>query len=310
MCEGASLEWNLQFDVTKHTGVFLAYLSVILIWSTTPLAIKWSGEGPGYLFGATGRMSIGLVCVLLAMAVLRQPLPWHRKAWLAYLGAALHIYGAMLAVYWAAQFIPSGWVAVVFGLTPMLTAAMAALWLGESSLTPLKLLAYALGIAGLWVMFGSALQFGPQASWGIAGVLVSACLQAASSVALKRVDARLPALTQLGGGLVLAVPAYWATWAFLDGCWPLSLPVGSLASIVYLGVVATPLGFAFYFYLLKHLAATQVALISLVTPMMALLVGNWANAEPIDTRVWLGAGLIFMALFAHEFGVRRRVRLE
>jgi len=56
-------------------------------------------------------------------------------------------------------------------------------------------------------MFGSALQFGPQASWGIAGVLASACLQAASSVALKRVDARLPALTQLGGGLVLAVLA-------------------------------------------------------------------------------------------------------
>ncbi len=128
------VEWNLQFDVTKHMSVFLAYLSVILIWSTTPLAIKWSGEGHGYLFGATGRMSIGLVYVLLAMAVLHQSLPWHRKARLAYLGAALHIYGAMLAVYWAAQFIPSGWVAVVFGLTPMLTAVMAALWLGNLGL--------------------------------------------------------------------------------------------------------------------------------------------------------------------------------
>ncbi len=189
--------------MTKHMSVPLAYLSVILIWSTTPLAIKWSGNGPGYLFGVTGRMSIGLVCVLLAMAVLRQSLPWHRKARLAYLGAALHIYGAMLAVYWGAQFIPSGWVAVVFGLTPMLTAVMAALWLGERSLTPLKLLAYALGIAGLSVMYGSALQFGLQAGWGIAGVLVSAGLQAASSVALKRVDARLPALTQVCGAMLL-----------------------------------------------------------------------------------------------------------
>ncbi|MGZ8928379.1 MAG: EamA family transporter, partial [Methylobacter sp.] len=41
----------------------LAYISVILLWSTTPLAIKWSGEGSGYLFGVTGRMVIGTVCI-------------------------------------------------------------------------------------------------------------------------------------------------------------------------------------------------------------------------------------------------------
>lgn len=38
-----------------------AYLAVILIWSTTPLAVKWSGEGPGFLFGALGRMALGVL---------------------------------------------------------------------------------------------------------------------------------------------------------------------------------------------------------------------------------------------------------
>ncbi|HLF97561.1 MAG TPA: EamA family transporter, partial [Methylococcaceae bacterium] len=41
----------------------LAYIGVILLWATTPLAIKWSGEGPGFLFGVTGRMAIGAACV-------------------------------------------------------------------------------------------------------------------------------------------------------------------------------------------------------------------------------------------------------
>ena len=31
-----------------------AYLAVVLIWSTTPLAVKWSGEGPGFLLGLFG----------------------------------------------------------------------------------------------------------------------------------------------------------------------------------------------------------------------------------------------------------------
>ena len=44
-----------------------AYLAVILIWTTTPLAIKWSGEEPGFLFGVTGRMVLGTFTALLAV---------------------------------------------------------------------------------------------------------------------------------------------------------------------------------------------------------------------------------------------------
>lgn len=46
-----------------------AYLGVILIWATTPLGIKGSGEGVGFLIGAAGRMIIGLVACLLLIAV-------------------------------------------------------------------------------------------------------------------------------------------------------------------------------------------------------------------------------------------------
>ena len=42
-------------------SVPLAYIGVIIIWSTTPLAIKWSGGDAGFLFGVTARMLIGLL---------------------------------------------------------------------------------------------------------------------------------------------------------------------------------------------------------------------------------------------------------
>ena len=110
----------------------LTYISVILLWATTPLAIKWSGEGPGFLFGVTARMTIGTVCILFVLILMRQRLAWHRKARLTYLAVALQIYGSMLAVYWAAQFIPSGWISVIFGLTPLMTALLAAIFLGRT----------------------------------------------------------------------------------------------------------------------------------------------------------------------------------
>jgi drug/metabolite transporter (DMT)-like permease len=281
--------------------ITLTYISVILLWATTPLAIKWSGQGPGFLFGVTARMAIGTVCILLVLALMRQRLAWHRKALLTYLAIALQIYGAMLAVYWAAQFIPSGWISVIFGLTPLMTALLAAIFLGERSLTLGKLLAYGLGIGGLGVMFGSALQLGHDAVLGIGGVLVSAFLQSLSAVWVKRIAAKLPALSQVTGGLLLALPAYLLTWWLVDSHWPVLLTPTSLAAIIYLGVIATSLGFVLYYYLLTHLPATRVALITLMSPLLALMLGHVMNHEPLTLKVVTGTLLILSALIVHTF---------
>ena len=279
----------------------LTYISVILLWATTPLAIKWSGEGPGFLFGVTARMTIGGACVFIVMVLMRQPLVWHRKAFQTYLAVALQLYGSMLAVYWAAQFIPSGWISVIFGLTPLMTALLAALFLGERSLTLGKLLAYGLGVGGLAIMFGSALQLGYEAVLGISGVLVSSFLQSLSSVWIKCVAAKLPALSQVAGGLLLALPAYLLTWGIADGHWPAALTPISLAAIIYLGVIATTIGFVLYYYLLTHLPATRVALITLVSPLLALMLGHIINHEPLSLKIVSGTLLILSALVMHEF---------
>jgi drug/metabolite transporter (DMT)-like permease len=281
--------------------IFLAYISIILIWATTPLAIKWSGEGPGFLFGAAGRMTVGVVCVIFVLGALRQRLVWNRKAFQVYLAVAMQIYGSMLVVYWAAQFIPSGWISVLFGLSPLMTALIAAIWLGERSLTPGNLLAYVMGVGGLFVMFGSALQLGHEAVLGIAGTLVSVFLQSASAVLIKRVNTKVSALSQVAGGLLLAVPLYLITWWVIDGRWPAELPVASFVSIIYLGVIATTIGFVLYYYLLIHLTATKVALVALASPVMALMIGHLLNHEPLTMKVIAGTLLILTALLMHQF---------
>jgi drug/metabolite transporter (DMT)-like permease len=280
--------------------ITLAYISVVLLWATTPLAIKWSGEGPGFLFAVTSRMAIGAACILLTLAVLRRSLAWHRKAWLTYLAAALQIYGSMIAVYWSAQFIPSGWISVIFGLAPLMTALMASLLLKERYLSLSKLCAYSLGVCGLYIMFGSALRLGESAALGIAGVFVSTLLHSGSAVWIKRINAGLPALAQVAGGLGLALPAYLITWTLIDGQWPTTLSTVNIAAIAYLGMIATTIGFSLYYYLLTHLSATRVALISLMTPVMALILGHLVNHESLTQDTLIGTALILSALLLHE----------
>ncbi len=295
-------------DRALRVGLTLSYLGVILLWSTTPLAIKWSGEGPGWLFGVTARMSLGLLGVLLVLLITRKPLRRDRSALLTYAAGALQIYGSMMLTYWGSQHIPSGWISVVFGLTPLLTAPLAAMVLGEQSLTLPRLLSYAVGLSGLGLMFRSALHLSQEAVLGIAAVLLAALFQALSSVWVKRIHARLPVFVMVCGSLLIAVPIYWLTWRLLDGHWPVVLPMRSLLSIAYLGVVATIVGFALYFHLLQHLSAGRVALITLIVPVFSLYLGLAANQEPLHASVVAGTMLIMLALLLHESQIFRNWR--
>lgn len=282
--------------------ITLAYISVILLWATTPLAIKWSGEGPGFIFGAGSRMVIGAVCMLLLLSIRRKHLPSSRKAKMTYFAVALQVYGAMLCVYWGAQFVPSGWVSVIFGLSPFITAFFAALWLKERSLTIGKIISYFLGLGGLGLMFNSALQLNLQAVQGICSILAAVSIQTATAVWVKKINAKLPASTQVTGGLMFALPAYLLTWIIFDNAeWPQQLSLLNLSSIIYLGIVATTIGFVLYYYVLIHLPATTVGFIPMISPVLALYLGHTINDEPISLQIIVGTALILTAVLAHQF---------
>jgi len=281
--------------------VFLAYLGMVLLWATTPLAIKWSVDGMGVLWGVTTRMTVGAVCMVLLLLIFKKRLPLTRSAFLTYAAVAIQIYGAMSVVYWAAQFIPSGWISVISGLTPLVTAIFAAIWLQERSLTIGKILSYIIGITGLGIMFSSAGELSSTAMLGIIGVLASISLQAISAVGIKRIRAQLPVLAQVTGGLLLAMPLYFATWDTFDGHIPMQFSLTTLLSVLYLGVIATPAGFLLYYYLLSQRSATQVSLVTLASPVLALWLGHYANYEPMTLQIIIGTTLILLALVVHNF---------
>ncbi len=281
-----------------------AYLGILLIWATTPLAIKWSGEGVGFLFGVSARMTLGALLGSLLMTVLARRLSWRREAVLTYLASGLGIYSGMLTVYWAAQFIPSGLISVLFGFTPIVTGLFAAIWLREAALTPLRLAGIALGLAGLALIFGTGGELGEHAVVGIAGVLLSVVCFSLSSVWVKAIGAQLPALSAVTGGLLIAAPLFLLTWWLFDGRWPETIPARAWQAIVYLGIVGSVLGYALFYYVLRHLEASRVMLVTLLTPVLALLIGQIFNGERIAPVVWVGTCCILLGMAVHQWGDR------
>lgn len=277
-----------------------AFLIVITIWSTTPLGIQWSGVGVGYEFGVAARMLIGLIALLTITKLWRKPLPFDRHALQVYAAGGLPMYLAMTLTYASAQHIPSGWISVIFGLSPLLTSLFAIILLPQSQFSAGKLIGMLLGLAGLAVVFAESFQLESAAWYGVVGIVAAAASQSFGAVLLKKLRPSMPAISVTTGSLILAMPLFWLN-SLLHGL-PTSIPDRTLSSIVYLALVGTAIGFPLYFYLLQNISAQRVALITLITPVSALLLGAGLNGEVISSQVWLGTALILTGLAIYEYG--------
>ena len=277
-----------------------AYVGVILVWATTPLAIKWSGEGAGFLFGVSSRMMIGALLATMLVVAMRLPFPWHKQARQAYVTVAMMLYGSMLCTYWAIQYLPSGLISVLFGTTPLATAVLAALILEEDALHMRHWVGIALGISGLAIIFGSDVASSSLSSIGIIAILLAVVIHSSSTVFLKRINADLPALSLTAGGLLVASTLYAITWLASNGVYLPTVPERTAWAIAYLGVFGSVIGFVLFYYALKRVPANTMALITLITPVAALLLGNQLNGEPILAETWLGAGCIMLGLMIHQ----------
>jgi drug/metabolite transporter (DMT)-like permease len=283
-------------------SVSAAYFAIILIWATTPLAIQWSTQGTGFAFAVLARMLIGVVVAGMAVLVWRIGFPLHGRARKAYLVGGLGLFGAMALTYWGARYVHSGLVSVLFGLSPLMAGILAALWLGERSLSPSRVLGMLLGAAGLATIFihGDSLG-GEHALAGLVALLGAVFIYSGSLVWLKRIDDDSPPLATTVGTLVISLPLFGVVWLATDGHLPAMVPPRSGAAIVYLGVFGSVIGFALYYYVIKHLEASKVALITLVTPVLALLLGHLLNGESIGWRLGLGTALIMSGLTVHQW---------
>ncbi len=281
-----------------------AYLGMVLIWTTTPLAIKWSSEGIGPWLGVSARMQLGVFVCLVLVALMSRRMRWYPAARNTYLAAGLGIWGAMSAVYWGTQFIPSGMVSVVFGLTPVVTGLFSAIVLRERTFSLFRGLGMLLGIMGLLLVFKHSLRLDNQQFPGLVAVLISVIIHALSAVWIKRIDAGLHPLETTTGALLVAVPLFWISYSFSALEIDVQVSARALWSILYLGVIATAFGFVLYYYVLREVSATAVALATLITPVLALLLGAWLNHEQISTTDMLGTGVILTGLASYQWGDR------
>lgn len=293
----------------EKISIPLTFLVVLIIWSTTPLAIQWSSvEAP--MASALLRMTIGMLFTLAIITVLGTKLPYGRAELRVYAFSGVVIYVNMALFYSAAQLIPSGWIAVLFGLSPLFTGVFASFVEPEARLTATKLFGLLLGVLGLYLVFAAGTSLQEASVLGVCLVVVATLVASSSSVITRQLVKPLDitGIQITTGSLMVAVPLFAITTLVTESSFSFKFSDRALAATLYLGFIGTGIGFTLYYFLLKRISASRIALITLVTPITGLSVGSWFNGEPLVGEVWTGAALVCTGLLIYEFKPRLGLR--
>ncbi len=284
-------------------SVSIAYLAVLLIWSTTPLGIVWSSESISPSLAVLLRMLIALILGALLIKANRIDLPWHKQAIKLYTYSAAGIFGGMLCSYLAAQYLSSGIISLVFGLSPVISAILAKQILAEPSISNIRKFSMVISLIGLAVVCSDNFTLAHDGIYGIIFILLAVFFFSLSGVLVKSVPLAIHPLATTVGALSVATPMFLISWLVLDGTLPVETwQAKSIWATVYLGIFGSLIGFYAYFTVLQKLSASSVTLITLVTPVIALTLGALLNGEAITDKLLIGAFMVLLGLSIYHFG--------
>jgi len=293
----------------SRAAVIGLYLVLVIIWSSTWVAIKIGLEDCPPLLGAGIRFAAaGLVLLAFALATGRSLRTDTRLAGILALMPFALAYGL---VYWGEQHIPSGLAAVLFGVLPLYTAFLGAVLLPDQPLRARLVAGILIAIGGLALAFAESADSGdPElALAGAAALAVAPIGASVGNISLKLRAGDLDAVSlngwgMLGGGvLLLAASAIGESWG--DAAWTAE----SLGSITYLALIGSAVPFVGLTILLRYVSAQATSFLAMLLPFGALLFGAALYSEEITARALAGAGLVAAGLLLAQGAPTRKMLL-
>jgi len=278
----------------------LVWLILCFIWGTTWIFIKIGLEDLPPITFAVARFVLGVLIIFVIIRVQKIPLPKKAKEWrLIALTGVLQFSINYSMVFWSEQYITSGLAAVLQAMITVFGLALAWIFLPNESITRIKVFAVCLGIVGVGVIFYDQLKVQSfMAFMGCVGVVVGSYAAAQASILIKAKGGSFHPASLVFGQMICGLPAIIVYSLAVEGN-PLSFhwTWRAIICVLYLTIFGTIAAFWLYYWLLNRIESTKAMMISLVTPLLALVVGWIVLGETLPPQTGLGGLLIIGSIW-------------
>jgi len=282
----------------SRTNLILTYGLLVFIWATTPLAIVWSVSDLHPMWALVLRFFIALPLAIVVLLILKVRFPVDKVSILSYIAGSLSLIGSQIFTYAATAYLSSGLIALMFGLAPIMAGLIGRFGF-QQKLALLQWLGMAVSIIGLGLICLSDNQNHVQ-PLGIGLMIVSVFAYSLSIFLVKKINANIQAMAQATGSIlvstliaILVVPWIWQ-YA------PTQMPSAkSLLALFYTVIMASLIAMFCYFKLVQNLKPTTLSLTTVMTPLLAILIGAFLNDEQLSVQVFVGASVVLLGLLLY-----------
>ncbi len=282
----------------SRTNLILTYGLLVFIWATTPLAIVWSVSDLHPMWALVLRFFIALPLAIVVLFILKVRFPVDKVSILSYIAGSLSLIGSQIFTYAATAYLSSGLIALMFGLAPIMAGLIGRFGF-QQKLALLQWLGMAVSIIGLGLICLSDNQNHVQ-PLGIGLMIVSVFAYSLSIFLVKKINANIQAMAQATGSIlvstliaILVVP--WI-WQYV----PTQMPSAkSLLALFYTVIMASLIAMFCYFKLVQNLKPTTLSLTTVMTPLLAILIGAFLNDEQLSVQVFVGASIVLFGLLLY-----------
>jgi drug/metabolite transporter (DMT)-like permease len=286
----------------------IVWLILCLIWGSTWIFIKIGLTDLPPITFASARFVLSAAIVYVIIRLQKIALPrigaeWRLLALTGFLQFGLNY----SSVFWAEQYITSGLAAVLQATITVFGLILAWIFLPSERITAQKIIAVVVGIVGVAVIFIDQLRV---ENWMaflgcVAIVFGSYCAAQASILVKARAGAIHPA-SLLFCQMICALPFILAYSFAVEGD-PLSFRWSWVAvvCVLYLALIGTIAAFWLYYWLLSRIESTKAMMISLVTPLLAVLIGAVTVGETLPPQTFFGGLMIIGSIALIVFRKRR-----
>lgn len=273
----------------------LVWSLLCLIWGTTWFFIKIGLEDLPPISFAGFRFVLALLILFVYIKIKNLPLPQKRSEWklLAITGLLQFSFNYSM-VFWSEKYISSGLAAVLQATIPAFGLVMARIHLPSEKITLGKIAALILGIVGVGIIFVDQLKI--QNLWaflGCLGIVTGAFAAAEASILTKANSEKMSPVTLLFGQMLCGILPIILIGFFYEGD-PRSFRWTGKAifAVAYLAIAGTIAAFWLYYWLLSRVESSKAMTISLVTPLVAVVIGGLFLNESLSVQTIFGGILI------------------
>ncbi|MCD9187313.1 MAG: EamA family transporter [Pyrinomonadaceae bacterium] len=291
----------------------IVWLVLSLIWGTTWIFIKTGLKDLPPLTFAAARFILAMAILYAVIRIQNIQFPRTKAEWkLILLTGILQFSVNYSSVFWSEQYISSGLAAVLQATITVFGLLLAWIFLPNERITKLKISAVFLGITGVAIIFAEQLQVNDfWAFAGCAAIVLGAYAAAQSSILVKAKGTSLHPAMLLFCQMLCGIPFIVIYALAVEGN-PLkhNWSANAVLSVLYLSVFGTVLAFWFYYWLLGKIESTKAMMISLVTPLLAVVIGAVFLNEKLPPQTFFGGVLILASIGLIVFRKKRKLQLQ